>query len=306
MGPQLSNQGRWTLEKETSTQPSLGELDHALRGEIERLLLDAGVRHLSTYGWIDANSVDPEFVGHAMWQTDPAISHDYLSLNKRRAGERPSPPKTTEVQQLLAVSGADFDGLMNAARMSIGQLLIQATFLRMRLFGDDRFFDLHHMSSIIYLATASERIREFFVAAAFRKSQRAYQSGKYQGRQRSWYTTPFLEAKETLAKSSPELGNALSKACPLAEEIRQLRDTRNILIHELATSLGRRERRLLDQRHKFAEAKDFNPDSRKTERQEAEQKHSHRIASTISQLSEWYSILVRVSNEVFIVEHKFR
>ena len=97
----------------------LKEIDEALRIEIEKLLNNEKIWAFDTFGWVSAYDVDPEFVGHAMWQTEPPIDIGTLVFN-----DNAEPlPRPEEWRQLLAISGADFGGLMKAARMSIGLYL---------------------------------------------------------------------------------------------------------------------------------------------------------------------------------------
>jgi hypothetical protein len=175
------------------------DLDDALRKEIEKLLNEAAVYNFGAYGWLDAYTADPEYIGHAMWQVEPSL--DFDSFN----GDRQPQAAIPDWQQWLAISGADLVGLMNAARMSIGLFLFQAKLSEGALFNTE-FYDLHQMSAIIYLATASERLREFFIAAAFRKSKKAYNKGvQYKGQERGGYVIPFEEAKDSFALLSDEL-----------------------------------------------------------------------------------------------------
>jgi hypothetical protein len=155
----------------------------------------------------------------------------------------------------------------------------------------------------VYLSTASDRIRALFIAAVFRKSAKAYANGKYDGRERGWYTTPFVEAKNTLPNASTDLAGAFVKAARLAVEIRKLRHKRNELIHERATSMGRRRLVLLDQRPQSFKPRDIDFSSLQKLIKENDAKHRHELSDTIKQLAEWYNLLVRASNEVFIVEH---
>ena len=290
-----------------STSQTARELDANVRGRIERLLTAAGVRNFHSYGWVNADDADPEFIGHAMWQTEPPFEHDHLwSIGRRGRKDQAPPREPTETQKLLSVAGADFDGLMDAARMSIGLFLLQADATREFQLHDDKFRDLHHMSAVIYLATASERIREFFIVAAFRVPQATYQSGTYGKHKRSWYTTPFLEACDALATSSLELSEPLSNALSLAEQIRELRDARNALIHELATAIGHRERRLFQQRPEAVEAEDFTFEDLQKFRKAAEGKIEEEISGATKRLAGWYELLAQLSNEAFIVEHKRR
>jgi len=46
------------------------QLDEALRRRAEELLNAALVWKIGSYGWLNAYDADPEFVGHAMWQTN--------------------------------------------------------------------------------------------------------------------------------------------------------------------------------------------------------------------------------------------
>jgi hypothetical protein len=283
------------------------QLDAALRAKIEPLLIAAKVWNLHSYGWVNAYEANAEFVGHAMWQTDPPFEHDQLWGNGRRRNTLPPPrPQPTEQQELLSVSGADFDGLMDAARMSIGLFLLQVEAMREFQFHDDRFFDLHQMSAVIYLATASERIREFFVTATFGVPQQTYQQGEYRKSKRSWYTTPFVEAKETLSEAAPDLAEPLSKALPLAEQIVELRKRRNKLIHELATAIGRRERQLFQERPQASSVDDFKFEDFQKMKEAAKAEHERRIAAALQPLADWYDLLARLSNEAFIIEHILR
>jgi hypothetical protein len=277
------------------------ELDEALRRGAEELLLEAGIWRFDAYGWLNADDVDPEFVGHAMWQTNPPF--DILS----EFGSRSAAPPLPDWQRLLAIDGADFEGLMQAARMSIGLFLVQAHLSRDTLFNrDNELFDLHRMSSIVYLSTASDRIRAVFIAAIFRKSADDYAKNKYGCQKRGWYTTPFDEAEATLANPSPELKKALQKAPPLAKKIHTFRTERNELIHKLATAIGKRERELIDQRHLRTEPHEIDFLSLETAATENEARYKQELSGTIKQLADWYELLACLSNEVFIIEHHRR
>jgi hypothetical protein len=153
------------------------------------------------------------------------------------------------------------------------------------------------------LDTASDRLRSLFIAATFRTSADEYAKGKYNGRRRSEYTAPFLEARDSLPASSPTLTEALNAAALLADEIWPQRRKRNELIHELATAIARRKRILLEQRPVSAKPRDFDFASFQKAIKESEARHMRELSETIKQLADWYELLVRGSNEVFIVEH---
>jgi hypothetical protein len=297
------NSDRWS----GSRMPTLKEIDDTMRVEIENLLNSEKIWAFDAFGWVSADDVDPEFVGHAMWQTEPPIDIDPLIFNSRRHSDAEPPPRPEEWRQLLAVSGADFGGLMKAARMAIGLYLVQSRVSQEAQFPSDDFLDLHRTSSIIYLATASERMREFFVAAAFRLAQNHYvaRGAAYRDQKRTWYTTPFMEALEHFTTGEfPEL---LGKLLPMAKQIQTLRGKRNLLIHELATAIGRRERELVkDETAPRAMATDFNYSRIKEAARLARVERDELRTRTTAELRDWYDLLARAINEAFIFEYRRR
>jgi hypothetical protein len=273
--------------------------------EIERHLDLAKLRPLSSYGWIDERTEDPDFIGHAMWQVDPPISDERFFWTFSADANTPPPPMPTDRQQTLMVSGTDFEGLMAWARLSIGVVLSQASLLREHLFSDATFFELHRAGAVIYLSTASDRVRDFFVMAAFGKLRGAYdRQGPFQGEPRAKFKTVFAEALQHHGTRHDIQAN-LSALLPLADEVEQLRKVRNQTIHELATEAARRERQSLERPLRQAERDmDFHTI------QEAARNHrllqDQRLDSAVQQLCRWYALLVKLSNETFIVENRLR
>src|ERR1700722_16864820 len=103
------------------------EINKAMRQEMEVVLNAASIWHIDAIGWLNADDMDPEFIGHAMWQTDRPLDDDWSTFNARRPTKEqaPSIQPPEEWTKVIAVSGVDFEGLMKAARMSIGLFLIQ-------------------------------------------------------------------------------------------------------------------------------------------------------------------------------------
>jgi hypothetical protein len=250
------------------------ELNEELRRDIEVFLHQIGIAR--SYGWQNAHDADPEFIGHAMWQTDTPL--DDLFESESDSATRPDAP---EWLKRIALEGTDFEGLVQAARMSIGLFLVQANLAQDNIFhsfnhGD--LFDLHWMSSIIYLSTASDRIRSLFVAAVFRKTSDEYEKGKYNGQDRGWYATPFFEAKDCIASSSTIEQEALVRLPDLAEEVHQLRKVRNGLIHQLATTLALRRRSALDQPPRPRRRDELDFASLQKLREETEENHRRHLS----------------------------
>jgi hypothetical protein len=108
-----------------------------------------------------------------------------------------------------------------------------------------------------------------------------------------------------LAKSSPALSDPLDKACALAEQIRELRNVRNALIHELATAMGHRERQLFGRPPEMVEA-ELTFEDLQTSIKLIEARTDKELSEITMGLSGWYELLAKLSNEAFIVEHKSR
>jgi hypothetical protein len=134
-----------------------------LRRETAKLLLESEIWEFGSFGWLNQDDADPEFIGHAMWQTD-APSDPYLEFPFTH--QETPPPQPQEWLKQVAISGADFCGLMETARATFGMLLFQAKLLRERPLADKTLFDVHRMSTVIYLATACERLRDLFIASS--------------------------------------------------------------------------------------------------------------------------------------------
>ncbi|MCP3468026.1 hypothetical protein [Bradyrhizobium sp. CCGUVB23] len=276
-------------------------MNDTLHAEAERLLTAAKIWKLGNFGWLNAYDADPDLFGHAQWQTDPPI--DNPMIFNARGTHKAAQPEPPEWLKTIAIAGADFEGLMEAARMSMGLLLLSIDAARGRHFVNDPFFDLHRMSALIYLATASERLRELFIAAAFRRGQEDYNrsKGTVHGEPRRKFSSPFIEAADKFTNNG-----CLSKLIALAPDIVEMRDERNTLVHEIATEIAQRERQ--------SHAEQSGPPAPTIENfqklQSIQASFRERFArereTVIKNLSDRYSLLVRVSNEIFEFEHHVR
>ena len=85
-------------------------------------------------------------------------------------------------------------------------------------------------------------------------------------------------------------------------EIQTIRSKRNELIHELATSMGRRERqRLREPQQRPTENISFA--ELKKARAAMKDDRADRMAEATKELADWYALLLSASNEAFIFEH---
>lgn len=272
-----------------------------IHAEVERELSLAGVRKMSQFGWLNANDPDPDYIGHAKWHTDPPFQ-DPTIFNARApsAASQPAPPDWV---MGISVAGTDFESLMEAARKSIGLLLVSVRASRNRdVFYEDAFIDLHRMSALIYLSTASERLRELFIAAAYRVPQDSYikSRAKFKGESRGYYATVFAE----VAASFPKI-ECISRLQACVAEICAMRDERNTLIHEVATAIAIRER----ETQQVVEDSDsalhsFDEVMRRV--QAARTEFFDQQSRIVESLIDRYSMLIKAIGEAFDFENQVR
>ena len=264
---------------------------------------------IGSYGWEDESTPAPEFLGHAMWQVEPPLQLEHSSA----FGEAPVRHRPTDEQEVLAVSGADFEGLMRLSRMSIGLGLWHQQLAENAMFEDNDHFWLHYLSAVVLLNAASDRLREFFVMAFFRQKAAVYdkKKGKWSGNDYRWYQTPFIEAKDSKDSS---MGSLLENLARLAEKIYQHREARNAIVHEIATKIGYRERELTrQQRTRFDEQQRSGVVLEKprhvsiAERfEQAEDSHKVELRNAMDDVVSWYKTLVQASSYAFEAENNIR
>jgi len=288
-----------TVEKFISTK----KLDEYIRGELAELLRTNAIYKLNHYGWLDADTPNPEFIGHAL---PPPLGWDFAFANTFAGNPLSNFPPLQPWQKFLSISHSDFEGLMEAARLSIGLALFHGALLKDEPFADESLFRVYRMASIINLSMASDRIRDILVAAIFQKSTKEYAKGKYSESKRSLYTTPFCEAASVLTRFA-ELSNSLVQLSELANKIFELRQQRNEIVHEIATHLGWSEKRRLN---------DQSVNISKTERLkkrvsvdrdlvavEHRARNTEKIEMELEAPIKWYRLLIMLSNCVFIAVH---
>src|ERR1700744_3028043 len=217
----------------------LRAINEQVHQAITNLLHANGVYELDSYGWLNADDADPELIGHAMWQTD-SLSFRLLDARMEAMQSKSAQfPEIQSWQRFLMSAGGDYEGLMDAARLSIGLALFQKEVGDIGRFGGDAFFQLHLIAALVTLGAASDRLRDVFVAATFHKETRKYESGQWKEKgDRHRYDTPFEEALEQLKQLSIAPQSA-ARLPALATDIHSFRQERNAVVHDLATESGR-------------------------------------------------------------------
>jgi len=289
-----------TVEKLIFTHKLVEYLDQ----EVAERLTAHQIFDIGNYGWLNENTPDPQFIGHALWQTEPPLECDYEA-----AFGDPTLHSPIGDEEVLTVSGADFEGLMQLARMSIGLSLWQQKLAEDTLFGDNHYFWLHYVSAMVLLNSASDRLRDFFVMAFFQEKIKNYDKKKVGNNKRKncWYQTPFEQAHETKDQSIAEqLGNLAS----LAEEIFRCREKRNKIVHEVASKAGKISRDITykqrEQRQSGFVRQKLSFEETTKHFDEAQEAHKGELRAATDQIISWYKMLVQASSYVFEIENHLR
>lgn len=283
-------------------------LPAALEREVNSVLDDARVYDITSYGWLNQNDPDPNFIGHAMWQTDgPSIDHDALF------GEQPVCRRPSEIEKVILTAGDDFTGLMQASRLSIGLALVWHYQARRDPFGDSPFYWLHHTDSFLKLAIASDRLRDLLIVACTGNLPGFYRS---QARQNRLFVTPFNEAKALLAAhglQDSRLAKPIASLPAFAAKIFDFIDRRNKIVHDVATriaklmrdSLSELQERFDHERvHGFAPNPRIEDAAASAAAQEARDRELRaEIDGSLQEIVAWYQLLIRASNAVFEAEY---
>lgn len=204
---------------------------------------------------------------------------------------KPTPEPLPPWKQFLAISGADFEGLMIAARLSIGLALFHRDGATGRSPAIDNFLQLHLMGATVALGSASDRIRDLFIATAFHQKTKAYGlerpgESKQAKKLRGSYRGPFDDALFRFGNRpdlNPMVIASLEALPSTAEQVQEHRDTRNEIVHEIATEMGQRERWLIEQPAETEQASEMEA-----------------VAGPIG----WYKLLMTLSNHVFIAHNQ--
>jgi hypothetical protein len=191
-----------------------------LRKTIEELLCSRGVFDVDDFGWLNADDVDPEFVGYAMWALSPPYDHDFESWQN----DTPPSRAPTEAEQRLMELGHDFFGLMKTARHFIGHALLNQP--TVRPFGiEPTDFDFNEFAALTALTAAADRLRDFIIATTFGITPKKSSA-------KTW--KEFNEACNKLRVSSFAVeADALQKGFKAIHD--DARKARNEAVHGLAT-----------------------------------------------------------------------
>ncbi len=275
------------------------ELEELLLLRADALLEHTGIRDIGHYGWLDAYNADPEYLGHAIIQTDPPFDWDIIRPPAKM-------PELNPWQKDCAVAQADFSGVMTTARLSLGLTAFHAEEFQSNSFYIGELFYLHRMGTVVNLGIASDRIRDFFITSIFEQTTKEYNgNGKFNAQKRCWYQTPFLEAVPLLKSVCSALSFSPENIVKMSEEIHNFRESRNAIIHEIATHDGDFEKRRVN--GQLPQTR-FDGDYKKFQEsiKLAEASHRDKILQVLTDLRHCYELLVKFSSDIFVGHYEWR
>jgi hypothetical protein len=265
---------------------------HALRNTIEELLSSRGVFDIDSFGWVNEEEVDPEFVGYAMWAQSPPYDHDFDSWqNNRPPGRAP-----TQAEQQQMELGHDFFGLMKTARHFIGHALLhQPAVLSLDI--EPSSFDFNVFGALVALTAAADRLSDFIIVTTLRRKPNRKAKKQYE-RTKAYEK---LRAAEMASEA-----DALEKGF---EAVDQVRKARNKVVHALATAPAHAERFLIAAERKVLDEKRWDAaGNRQAPPGDViyENEESADAEARAKLLCDCYVKLIKMGDLSFRVEHDWR
>jgi hypothetical protein len=209
----------------TTEIDNLSAVMEALNSHLEEALAANGIHRITAYGWLDADTIDSEFAGHALWQTCPPCEADWQAIFD---GGMPRHNPTTE-QLALVTNGEDFTGATLIARQAIGMALCFNSSIDPSCISDDEFW-YHVATSFLWLGIASDRIREYFFLGVFGKNREQYYRA-FPGQKKENWAAPFAAASGRDEDERAMLGQLEQ----LAQVLQSFREERHHITHAVAT-----------------------------------------------------------------------
>jgi hypothetical protein len=259
-----------------------------------RIFLNAQeIYEINQYGWLADDRPDPEYLGLAMWQTDPPGSHNIIACIPRITGGLATSP--TDLGRIFK-TGREFEELMKSSRHSIGLAYLY------HKDSDDlgHCYSYHLSDAATKLSRATDRLMAFFSDAASAVSGLDInnQSSSTPGsrpEQHHLYCRQFKQVRDHLSKSPndyAELLDCIEELIPLIEQTsfyqRQGQDRNNDFLGA--------ENQFSIAPETIAEEPGFTALS---DQYLAGEKQSN-------SMSEWYKLLIKTSNQIFLAEYLIR
>jgi hypothetical protein len=275
-----------------------------LEREVEQALTDASIYDIGSYGWVNENDADPEFIGHAMWQIDqPHIDENSLF------GELPVHNRPKESEKEILTAGEDFCGMMQASRLSVGLTLLWRDHAIKDPFQEHSFFWLHHTDAFLKLAIAADRLRKLLIIACTGDMPKSYEKKSKRNRR---YATPYQEAAGLLTERGFKDDRVEEPLAALPEfglKLFSYIDRRDDIVHKIATPMAKIVRKTvteLQERYDQEQKSGFTPSdpmSWLSVPDSVEKELRQNLDTAVQELRNWYLLLIHTSNSVFQIEY---
>jgi hypothetical protein len=245
--------------------------------ELRQFFNDHGIYEINQYGWLSDDEQDSDYRGHAIWQEDPP------ELNK------------------LVGLGDEFSNLMKSARQSLGLAFLYHDASDSLVNDSGYAYSYHFADTISKLSLASDRIRDFFIAAFaqhFPDNEFCPPASKLiqEVKVSDHFRIPFKQTyDEVLTWSTVDhpLQECLAALLPLTEDITRNRSANQMPFHHIDLFHARITDAVTNQALGYPD--EALPDNL-----------SCAADSSSQELVSWYDSLVKVSNQVFLAEHLLR
>jgi hypothetical protein len=273
--------------------------------EVQAALEEASIFDIGSYGWINENDPDPEFIGHAMWQVDAPPLDEIALFGESRVRRRPK-----DIEKEILTSGEDFWGLMEASRLSMGMALVWKRQAQDNPINASSFFWLHHTDAFLKLAIASDRLRDLLIIACTGAHPKIYKNQ----RPKPFYVAPFENGCELITKRGVDdqhLVEPLGALPVIGNQLYQYISRRNAIVHEVATRMARFIRKCVsDLQQRYDELQMQGPQAESQRRGDAVPRTKARtrkaeleVDRAVEELKQWYTLLIHASNYVFQIEY---
>jgi hypothetical protein len=258
--------------------------------ELRLFLNDKGIYEINQYGWLTDNRPDPEYIGLAMWQIEPPPS--------TQASNPGSETAMLPAQSLDNIfrNGQEFEGLMKAARHSIGFTYLYHTPTDPCDEEVNPCFLQHYTDAVMKLNLATDRLRELFINSFEAFSGQAIQDNGPTDPpglrdEHNLFCQPFFMVGEKLAEKPDhyrELLECFGDLVPLIEQ----------------TSSYRLEG--LEQNQKLCSSEELTPTI--LEHPAGQQTDQAQLDGNIvtRDVAEWYKLLVKTGSQIFLAEYLLR
>jgi hypothetical protein len=206
------------------------------------ILCANGIYPFLDYGWDGPDEYSTEYVGIAMYFTDPPFELD-LPFS-----EHP-PASPSEADEAYHLAYEDFVGAMDVARTMLGiAFYCYENRKPAPILDDEEAFWLYVGNTSLWLNIASDRIRDFLVMARFGVPFETY---KGQDRNNREYSQPFSD--------HPESGKAVESASKQllvpAQCVQKFRKKRNGIVHKIASRRASNAMKMLQYQKDAASSK---------------------------------------------------